>query len=105
MESEQNIFYIISLILNNPFLFSLLYNVNISSAILPDINSNLKEITHMLTKENFTNLIECFTALEFLDGTILKHSALASGKRNSKMYSLYMMFYYLNLVFEVRKIV
>ena len=104
MESEQNIFFI-SLILNNPFLFSLLYNVNLSSAILPDINSNLKEITHMLTKENFTNLIECFTALEFLDGTILKHSAVASGKRNSKMYSLYMMFYYLNLVFEVRKIV
>ena len=91
MESEQNIFFI-SLILNNPFLFSLLlYNVNLSSAILPDIN--------------FTNLIECFTALEFLDGTILKHSAVASGKRNSKMYSLYMMFYYLNLVFEVRKIV
>ena len=104
MESEQKIF-LISLILNNPFLFSLLYNVNISSAILPDINSNLKEITHMLTKENFTNLIECFTALEFLDGTILKHSALASGKRNSKRYSLNMMFYYLNLVFEVRKIV
>ena len=104
MESEQNIFFI-SLILNNPFLFSLLYNVNLSSAILPDINSNLKEITHMLTKENFTNLIECFTALEFLDGTILKHSAVASGKRNSKMYSLYMMFYFLNLVFEVRKIV
>ena len=64
MESEQKIF-LISLILNNPFLFSLLYNVNLSSAILPDINSNLKEITHMLTKENFTNLIECFTALEF----------------------------------------
>ena len=105
MESEQNIFYIISLILNNPFLFSLLYNVNLSSAILPDINSNLKEITHMLTKENFINLIECCTALEFLDDTILKHSAVASGKRNSKMYSLYMMFYYLNLVFEVRKMV
>lgn len=100
MESEHNIFILF-------LLFSTIRSclAYYSSAILPDIKSNLKEITHMLTKENFINLIECCTALEFLDDTILKHSAVASGKRNSKMYSLYMMFYYLNLVFEVRKMV